>query len=313
MSPRTPDPSGNGGRRSPDAPARVPRLVALLQRPTPDSPFPPAARSLVRGLLVTASSPTYLLAGFALLPLLWLSLVAIGLDGPFGRLPNLLSLPPISTYVDSLNSTSMFGYGAEGFAATTGFLLVRAFVLAFLAGLAVAAVEGTPAAIGLVRGLRAVPATFVGSLLGLGLLLVGSVIFPLLGPGLGFLGSLLTLVAALVLFTYAPVVAVATGLAGPDAVRTGMRAALMPGSRHLHLCLAYLFLCLPILAALAPEGPRLGVNPSVAAWAFALVATYLHLGFLATFAYRYLAVAESVPAAVPRTPRAPRAPRRRGA
>ncbi|MFM7718304.1 MAG: hypothetical protein ACKO8G_02265 [Actinomycetota bacterium] len=301
MSPRTPDPTGNGGRRT--APGRVPRLVALLQRPDADSPFPPAARSLVRGFLCTAASTPYLAAGLLLLPLLWFALVAVGLDGPFGRLVNLVALPPISTYVDSLNATSMFGYGAEGFAATTGFLLVRSFLVALLAGLAVAAVERSSPLLGLIRGLRAVPAALIGGLLGLGLMLVGSVVLPLLGPGLGFLGSVVTLIAALVLFTYGPIVAAHEGLPGPEAVRKGMRAALMPGSRHLHLCLTYFFLCLPILVAVAPDGSRLGVNPSVGVWTYALVATYLHLAFLAAFAYRYLAVAEVVPAPAPRRAR----------
>ena len=70
------------------------------------------------------------------------------------------------------------------------------------------------------------------------------VILPLLGPGIGFLGSVLLLVLALFLFVDAPFVAIAAPgpLPLPEAIGVSIRAARMPGSRHLLLSMAYLFL-----------------------------------------------------------------------
>lgn len=301
---RKPSPSRNGS--TPHAPvrsARPSRLAGVLERPGPDSPFPPPPAAIVRGFSAAASSVPLVITAFVLLFLFWLVLISIGFDGPFGRLTNLLAIPPVSTYTDALNATAIFGFGGSGFLATAGLIIVRGFVWALLAGLAVAALDGSSWQLGALRGLRAFPSAVLASLLGLSLMIVGSIVFPLLGPGLGFLGSVLTLLVTLFLFAYAPIVAANERLNLVDAVRKGMRAALMPGSRHLLLCLVYFFLTLPILVALTPEGSRLGVNPSFATWAYALVATFLHVGFLTTFAHRYLAVADVVPEPVPRQPR----------
>ena len=59
------------------------------------------------------------------------------------------------------------------------------------------------------------------------MMIVGSVILPLLGPGIGFLGSVLLLVLALFLFVYAPFVAIAAPgpLPLPEAIGVSIRAA----------------------------------------------------------------------------------------
>lgn len=312
MSPRRrkgPSPSSNGHAPAPPKQVRQPLIVRLLARPDADSPFPPYGRAVLRGLGAVAVSWQTLVTSFVMLLALWLGLVALGFQGPLGRLANLLALPPISTYADALNSSATFGYGTASFVATTGFIVVRSLVTALLAGLAVGSLQGWTWRLSILRGLRAVPASAIAALLGLGVLILGSVIFPLLGPGLGFLGSILALVASLMLFIHAPIVAVVEPLSAVESVRKGMRAALMPGSRHLLLSIGYFFLALPILPALTPEGPQLGVNPSLAAWAYAFLASWIHVGFLAAFAYRYIAVKDVVPEAVPRAPRQPRAKR----
>ena len=50
--------------------------------------------------------------------------------------------------------------------------------------------------------------TILVNLLTFSMMVVGSVILPALGPGLGFLASVLTLVAAMFLFVFAPITAV---------------------------------------------------------------------------------------------------------
>ncbi|MFM8999596.1 MAG: hypothetical protein ACKOKE_05995, partial [Actinomycetota bacterium] len=298
MSPRRgkePKPSHNGHAPARPAPDRMPVLARLLAKPDPATPHPPVGRSVLRGLGAVAWSLPTLVTAFVLVPVLWLGLLALGFEGPIGRLASLVAIPPLSTYTDALNATAIFGYGTTSFLATAGFLVVRAVVSGVLAGLALGALEGWTWRLAVLRGIRAIPAAAISALLGLSVLVVGSVIFPLLGPGLGFLGSILALVAALLLFVHGPIAAVIEPLPAFEAVRKGMRAATMPGSRHLLLSVLYFFVALPLVPALAPQGSDLGVNPSLAAWLYALVATWVHVGFLAAFAFRYATIRDLVP------------------
>lgn len=286
-------------RRATEAPERpeVPRFLGWLSGPTGDTAWPPIGRALGRGLVTVGSSPLIVLSSFVLVFLFWVALVALGLEGPPGRIVNLLALPPISTYFDALNGVTIYGFGPPGFLAATVFLLVRAVALALLTALIVRVYEGEgTVAEALARGLRIVPVTAVVGLASFALMLVGSIILPVLGAGLGFLASVLMLVLALFLFVLAPVVALREpGRTLQDVVRRGARAALQPGSRHVLMCLLYIFLTLPVLVALTPGGGLLGVNPTLATWVYALVCTYVHLSFLAAFAYRYMAVEDQVP------------------
>ena len=283
--------------QAPPQRAEVPGFLGWLSRPAGETAWPTIPRALGRGFVTVGSSPVLLLSGFVLLLALWAGLVMLGLAGPPGRLVNLLALPPVSTYFDALNGSTIYGFGPQGFIAATAFLVARSVVLALLVGLTVQELEGWGStAEGLRRGVGAIPATILVNLLTFSMMVVGSVILPALGPGLGFLASVLTLVAALFLFVFAPIAAVLE----PDrpffeAIRRGARAALLPGSRHLVMCLVYIFLALPTLVALAPGGSWLGVNPSLATWVYALFCTFLHLSFLAGFAYRFMAIEHEIP------------------
>lgn len=279
-----------------EAPA-VPRFLSWLAPPVSDSTWPRIGRSLARGFITVGSSPVILLSGFGLLFALWLGLVALGLPGPFNVLVNLLALPPVSTYQDANASFELYGSGGAGLLATGAILLVRAVVLALLTALIVRVYEGEGAVGETVgRGLRVIPVAVVYGLMSMALMLVGNMLQQFLGAGLGLLGSLLSMVAALFFFVFAPVIA----LREPEdpvveAVRRGARAALMPGSRHLLMCLLYIFLSLPLLAVFMPGGPLLGANPPLATWIYALIGTYVHLSFLAAFAYRLMAIEDEIP------------------
>ncbi len=275
----------------------APGVLGWLSRPPADSGWPSIGRAVGRGFITIGSSALVLLSSFALLLVLWLALVALGLEGPTARLVNLLALPPISTYFDALNGVTIYGFGPMGFIAATAFLLVRSVLLALVTALIVRIYEGE-GSVGetLGRGVRVVPVAIAVNLLTLAMMVSGSVILPILGAGLGFLASVLTLVAALFLFVFAPVVALREpGRPLYDVVRRGARAALLPGSRHLLMCMLYIFLTLPILVALAPGGALLGVNPTPAAWVYALVCTYVHLSFLAAFAFRLMSIEDEIP------------------
>ena len=274
----------------------VPNMFGWLSRGSGDSPFPSIPRALGRGFLTVGSSPVLLIVPFLLLFLSWLGLVALGLEGPPGRLVDLLAIPPISTYFDALNGVTIYGFGAIGLVVATAFLVVRAVILSILTGLVVERLEGRRASmLGVLRGLMAFPTVLAVNILGLSMLIAGSVILPILGPGFGFLGSVLTLVAAIFFFVYAPVAAVRERRGLQETLRRAARAALMPGSRHVLLSMFYLFLTLPVLVALAPGGNLLTVNPSTAMWAYALFCTFVHMAFLAAFAYRWMVAEPDVP------------------
>ena len=284
------------GSRTGRTRGEVPSVLGFLSRGSGDSPFPPVPQAIARGAIAVGSSLVLLVTAFVLEFLLWVGLVSLGLEGPPGRLVNLLALPPISTYFDALNGVTIFGFGGAGFGAASAFIVVRSLILSVVVGLVVQTLEGEGSPLdGVKRGLAAFPTVLVTGILALSLMIVGSVILPIFGPGLGFLGSVLTLVAALFFLVYAPIAAVREGRPIQDTIRRSARAAMMPGSRHLLFCMLYIFLTLPILVALAPNGNLLGVNPSISMWTYGLITTFVHLTFLAAFAYRWIQAEDHVP------------------
>ena len=284
------------GSRTGRTRGEVPSVLGFLSRGSGDSPFPPVPQAIARGAIAVGSSLVLLVTAFVLEFLLWVGLVSLGLEGPPGRLVNLLALPPISTYFDALNGVTIYGFGGAGFGAASAFIVVRSLILSVVVGLVVQTLEGEGSPLdGVKRGLAAFPTVLVTGILALSLMIVGSVILPIFGPGLGFLGSVLTLVAALFFLVYAPIAAVRQGRPIQDTIRRSARAAMMPGSRHLLFCMLYIFLTLPILVALAPNGNLLGVNPSISMWTYGLITTFVHLTFLAAFAYRWIQAEDHVP------------------
>ena len=186
----------------------VPGWLSWLSRLPGESGFPSIWASIRAGAILVGSSIPILLTTFLFVFAAWIALVAIGLEGPTGRLVNLAALPPIGTYFDALNGVTIFGYGTAGLVAGGVFLLVRAAFLAVVTGMVVVAFEGGGPLEGAIRGVRAYPVALAVNVLSLSLMVAGTIVLPLLGPGIGFLGSVLILVAALFLFAFAPAAAV---------------------------------------------------------------------------------------------------------
>lgn len=279
-----------------EAPQRpVPGWLGWLSRPTGDSPFPSISSALRSGAIAVASSAPILLTTFLFLFASWVGLLALGLEGPPGRLVNLAALPPVGTYFDALNGVTIFGYGTRGLVAAGAFLLVRAAFIAVLTGMVVATFEGTGLPGGAVRGLRAYPVVLAVNILSLSMMVAGTIVLPFLGPGLGFLGSVLILVVALFAFAFVPAAAITERRSLAETLRRGGRGAMMPGSRHVLMSMLYIFLSLPLLVAFAPNGSALTVNPSLPTWVYALLAAFVHVVFLAAFAYRWMVAREEVP------------------
>ncbi|HEX9123349.1 MAG TPA: hypothetical protein VF984_08315 [Actinomycetota bacterium] len=274
----------------------VPGFLGWLSRGTGESRLPSISRSLGRGLIVVGSSPVLLLVTLLFVLGGWLGMVALGLEGPAGRLVYVTALPPIGTYWDTYNGVAIFGFGVAGLVWGAVFLAVRALFVSIVTGIVVQDLEaeGGPGG-GALRGLRAFPTVLAVNLLAMSLMIAGTVILPFLGPGLGFFGSVAILVAAMFFFVYVPPAAIREQRRLQETMRRAARASLMPGSRNLLFAMLYVFLSLPLLVAFAPSSSDLTVNPSLATWVYALLANVLHVVFLAAFTYRWIAGEPDVP------------------
>jgi hypothetical protein len=277
------------------------------------SPLPPLGRSLGRGLLAVASQPALVLLAIVLVVAAWIGLIALGFEGSPGRTVDLLAMPPISTYFDLGTGASVFGFGPSFLVFVGVALLVRAVVTSVLTGMILESLEtGRVTLPGAVLGLRAFPTALAVSVLSFSLIVAGNLVFPILGPGIGFLGFVAALVAGLFFLGFAPAAAIREGRGVTESIRRSGRAATLPGGRHLLLCTLYFFLALPVVVGFAPGGSEITANPSLVAWLFVLAVNVLHVGFMAAFAYRWVVAEPHVPQEPVRRRQTPAPARGRG-
>jgi hypothetical protein len=260
------------------------------------SVMPPVGRSLGRGLLAVVSSPV-LLAIAVLVPLLaWLALYSLGFEGRPALLVDVLALPPIATYFDLGTGESLLGLGPSFLIFTGVAILIRGVLYGLLAGMIVESLEdGRVSSWGLLRGVAAIPTVIVVQVLSFMLILASNIIFPVLGPGIGLLAAVGSLVGGLFFLGFAPTAAVRQRRGVVETIRRSGRAAMLPGSRHLLFCGLYFFIALPVAVGLAPGGGEVTANPSFFGWVFVLAASVLHLGFMGGLAYRWIVAEPSVP------------------
>jgi hypothetical protein len=236
--------------------------------------------------------PITLAAAFLSLVATWGVFVGIGAIVTPRLLGILMSVSPSHLFSDVPVALGAGGSSAVGLAALVGIVVLRAVTFGLLVVLILQALrDGAPdlrAALG--RLPRVVP-----RLVGLYVFETAVVVFAqqLIGAFLPQFG-ILVLAAGIYFLVFPPVVLVAEEGSVQDALRRGVRAARLPGTRHLMLVMAY-FLVLVYTAALAPLGLIAPATPSVTAWAFALLATFVHVSVLAVFSYRWLAVRDEVP------------------
>jgi hypothetical protein len=258
--------------------------------------LPPIGRSLGRGLLTVASSPVLVVVAVVLVPVAWFVLLAIGFEGSPSRLVDVLALPPISTYFDLGTGASIVGIGPAFLVFTGVALLIRSLFYALVSGMIVEALEdGRVSTYGLLRGVGAIPTVVVVEVLSFSLIMAGNLVFPILGPGIGFLAFVAALVGGLFFLGFAPTAAIRQGRGVTESLRRSGRAAMLPGSRHLLFCTLYFFVALPVVVGFAPGGADITANPTLATWVFALAVNVLHLGFMAALSYRWIVAEASVP------------------
>lgn len=294
-------PSTNGSK---NAAATTGRGLASLFAPRAavETSMPKIPSSLMRGFVAVLSAPVLIVAVPILVLAEWLIAVLLGFQGPFSVFVNALAIPPVGTIFDASLATAIWG-GQTGFIFVIGFVLVRALIMGILTAAVVQVLEGNRIdASALSRGARILPVTVAVGFMNMAIITVSGVFLQL--GGIGLLLQIGAMLAGLYLFVFAPVMAVAENRSMSDALSRGIRAARMPGNGNLLMASLYLIPALALLLAPGKPGSLLGVNPTVGAWILVLVANVAHLGFLATFAFRYLCVAEEVPDAPARRSRA---------
>ena len=266
------------------------------------SVMPTYRTSLGRGFLLVGSTPALVLLPFAWTLVTWLILQMSGYIGAPLLLAQSVALAPLSVSSDFQTALVTFGQPV-GLYFMLPFLLIRGVVIAVLAGLIVEGFErGSVSLEGVRRGIGAFPLVLSGVVLSL-LSVIMLVYASLLGPGLGTLLQVLVPAVALWVLGFVPFVAVDERRSLPVTLTRSYYGARTPGGRQFLFSMLYLLL-LTILQAFTP-GAETTANPSLATWAFILAIDYVHVGFFASFGYRWLVIAPAVEAPVP-------ASRRRG-
>jgi hypothetical protein len=273
---------------------------------TPDAELepvtPPGILSALRtGLIAVAGTPALIAVPFVYVFVLWTILVLIGLRVPPSGLVDGMGIPPLSTVFDFGVSQAIFGYSPASLVLAVGIAGARAIVWAILAGLLIDVLEGArPSMYGVLRGVRAIPTVVAVNILIIAATVFGTQILVLLGPGLSLLGSLGVLIGGLYFLLYAPASAVREARGVQESIRRSGRAARLrlPGGSHLVMVMIYFLVGLPVLLFVGgrvPGGADATANPSIGVWAVVLIATFIHVVFLAAFFARWIAIEPEVP------------------
>jgi hypothetical protein len=270
---------------------------AVVEHPPP----PSIVESLRTGLIAVTTAPLLLAIPFLFVFLLWTALVLLGLQVPPSGLVDAMGIPPISTVFDFGVSQAIFGYAPSSLFLAFVIAVARAIVLAIVSGLMIDVLEASrPTMYGLLRGIRAIPTVVAVNFLIITATVFGTQLFVLLGPGLSLLGSLAVLIGGLYFLVFAPASAVREARGVQEAIRRSGRAARLrfPGGSHLIMVMVYFLVGLPLLlfaAGRMPGGSDATANPSIAVWALVLVATFVHMVFLAGFFARFMGIEPDIP------------------
>jgi hypothetical protein len=297
--PRRPPPSRTSegsasaaARRTSEAPPRPGLFGSLFgRRPAGPSPLGRLTAALGRGFVVVGGSWPILLVSFLALFGEWAVLIAMGTHTTPRFLVTAMALPPVGGAFDYQSAQALGG--TAGIVVGFALLVARAIVVAVLAGLIIGVLEGRRAARNVARrGRRAVPLVVARNGVGLSALLVGGSLLQVLGFGLQFLGNVMLITALLHFLGFVPAVAIRERLGLIDTLRRSRAAASLAGGQQFTFCLLYvvaLLFVLPLVGTLNESGGLITANPSVSAWLFGMVATYVNVSVLAALSYRWMA------------------------
>lgn len=288
-----------------EAPAKTPerkRWGGLLQpRPQLASPYPPFGVSLVRGFRAVGAFPLILILAFLGALAAWGAFAAVGAVPSPRLMVNLMALPPVHVYFDLVVTTAA-ETTVSAVALILGIGAARSLIFGMLSLLIVGAVrDGVLDIRGSFRRLpRTVLILFLLFAVEVAVLLtVPNLVQAIGGPALALLGILATLTIGLHFVVLVPVIAATEGGLTGDVLRRSVRAARLPGPRHLLFVVAY-FAFVFWAATITPTEAIAPATPSILVWALTLLATFIHTAALGALAYRWLAVRELVAALGPR-------------
>ncbi len=279
------------------------RQRAGADRPQPVVAYPSLPVSLARGMRAVGMSPTLLVTTFLGALGLWLAYSAYGLDLAALSWGMILleSLPPFQSFVDVRllaaerpSSIGVFiGSGLWVLAARA--LLATVWITLILRSLQSERPESAAGASSSNRqGVRKYPVMLGIQAVLLLVMFVALVVAPaFLGADFGQLGVIVVFLAGMYFFVFAPVIAVAEGVGLREAFRLSIRAARVPGPRHMVLTFSYVAFSLFLLST-APVRPDLNATPSIVVWLYALFVAFLHVSVLAALTFRWLFVREHV-------------------
>jgi hypothetical protein len=269
---------------------------------------PPVGVSLARGLSIVGGSPALLGSAAVAALLLWIGFQASGvvLVASPGFMAQLESLPGLHSFVDVQFILASGGgvTGAAALAFGVGLLAFRGMLLSLwttlvLDSLRHRAAGGPRVRLGasVRRAIRRTPSMIVVEA-GFLVLSLGSlaVVLSFFGASLGILAVLAGLMPGLYFFVFVPVVLAAEDRSLRTSVRLAIRAARLPGPRHMLLTIGYLSVAILVLAS-TPTARVATATPSLTVWIFVLFAGFLHLAVLAAYVFRWLVVREVVLAA----------------
>ena len=112
-------------------------------------------------------------------------------------------------------------------------------------------------------------------------------------------------------FVFAPMAAIGERVGPWTAAVLSIRAARLPGPRHLAATAAFVALAL-VVSLFAPTSRVFEASPSITTWLFVLFVTFINMATLATFAYRWLVVRDAAVEAASQAAKEGRRPRPAG-
>ncbi len=295
-------PSGRGqpSRRQPerDDPDDAPVVVQ-----------PPATVSFARGMIAVGSSPALLVTAFLSILALWLAFTAVstGLVTSAAGIVQFLTLPPGHTFVDLGLLTSSRVQPLVGLAFGLALLAFRAILAGFLIAGSDIALRGRTRPADMARSAfgQAARAFWVVLALEAGYLVATLLALTLpfiLGAQAESLVYSVWLVGSMYFFAYTEVIAVIERARPAACVRWAMQAARLPGRDHALLVFSYALLSL-LLPTFAARIAGIQATPSISAWIYALVVSFLNVSLLAALTWRWNIIGQAVKAGAGVRPR----------
>src|SRR5262245_6255660 len=265
---------------------------------------PPLAASVARGLRVVGTDPVLLVSSFLAALVLWLVFSLYGTAPSAGAMVLMTSLPPVHALL--IDVGAVLTAGADNPVITlvflVGLLLFRAALLSFWVAAIMDRLTGWPEFQGrspradeeesggeLARVVRSAWRSFVpmvGIQAGYYVLAMATA-FVAVAFAIGQLALIGGLIGGLYFFVFAPMAAIGERVGPRGAAVLSIRAARLPGPRHLAAVAAFVALAL-VVSLFAPTSRVFEASPSITTWLFVLFVTFINMASLATFAYRWL-------------------------